>query len=186
MNSIYSIGYMRAQHEPRQTGFYSCFAVALGSTMGVALAADLFTLFLFYELLTLSTYPLVTHRRDAEAMRAGRLYLGLLLGTSMLLFLPAIIATYAFAGIIEFTPGGVLSGHAGPVALVFGREDKGLSNEDLDLCHRVVNIPSDPEYSSMNLGHAVAVMLYELAVARENAVTVEEVDLAVHAHPPLS
>jgi multicomponent Na+:H+ antiporter subunit D len=117
VNSIYSIGYMRAHGEPRQTGFYVCFAVALGSTMGVALARDLFTLFLFYEALTLSTYPLVTHRRDAEAMRAGRLYLGLLLGTSMLLFLPAIIATYALAGTMEFTPGGVLSGRAGPVAL---------------------------------------------------------------------
>lgn len=54
----------------------------------------------------------------------------------------------------------------GNVALVFGREDRGLSNEDLDRCHRVVNIPSDPDYSSMNLGHAVAVMLYELALAR--------------------
>jgi multicomponent Na+:H+ antiporter subunit D len=117
VNSIYSIGYMRAHDEPRQTGFYVCFAVALGSTMGVALARDLFTLFLFYEALTLSTYPLVTHRRDAEAMRAGRLYLGLLLGTSMLLFLPAIVATYALAGTMEFTPGGVLSGRAGPVAL---------------------------------------------------------------------
>jgi multicomponent Na+:H+ antiporter subunit D len=117
VNSIYSIGYMRAHDEPRQTGFYVCFAVALGSTMGVALARDLFTLFLFYEALTLSTYPLVTHRRDAQAMRAGRLYLGLLLGTSMLLFLPAIVATYALAGTMEFTPGGVLSGRTGPVAL---------------------------------------------------------------------
>ena len=54
----------------------------------------------------------------------------------------------------------------GPVALLFGREDKGLSNEDLDRCHRAVVIPTDPAYPSMNLGHAVAVMLYELAVAR--------------------
>jgi TrmH family RNA methyltransferase len=54
----------------------------------------------------------------------------------------------------------------GPVALVFGREDKGLSNEDLDRCNRAVVIPTDPAYPSMNLGHAVAVMLYELAVAR--------------------
>ena len=54
----------------------------------------------------------------------------------------------------------------GPVALLFGREDKGLSNEDLDRCHRVVVIPTDPGYPSMNLGHAVAVMLYELALAR--------------------
>ncbi len=54
----------------------------------------------------------------------------------------------------------------GPVALLFGREDKGLSNEDLDRCNRVVVIPTDPAYPSMNLGHAVAVMLYELALAR--------------------
>jgi len=55
---------------------------------------------------------------------------------------------------------------AGPVALVFGREDKGLSNEALDRCHRVVTMPTDPEYPSLNLAHAVAVMLYELALAR--------------------
>jgi TrmH family RNA methyltransferase len=55
----------------------------------------------------------------------------------------------------------------GPVALLFGREDKGLSNEALDRCHRVVTIPSDPEYPSLNLGHAVVLALYELAVARD-------------------
>jgi TrmH family RNA methyltransferase len=54
----------------------------------------------------------------------------------------------------------------GPVALLFGREDKGLSNEALDRCHRVVAIPSDPSYPSLNLGHAVAIALYELALAR--------------------
>jgi multicomponent Na+:H+ antiporter subunit D len=116
VNSIYSIGYMRAHHEPRQTSFYVCFAIALGSTIGIAFAKNLFTLFLFYEALTLSTYPLVTHSRDAEAMRAGRIYLGLLLGTSMLLFLPAIIAVWAIAGTLDFTPGGVLGGRIDPVA----------------------------------------------------------------------
>ncbi|MGH6925488.1 MAG: monovalent cation/H+ antiporter subunit D family protein [Propylenella sp.] len=110
VNSIYSIGYMRAHDEPRQTTYYVCFAVALGSTMGVAFAKNLFTLFLFYEALTISTYPLVTHKRDAEAMRSGRLYLLLLLGTSMALFLPAIFATYALAGTTDFAPGGILGG----------------------------------------------------------------------------
>ena len=55
---------------------------------------------------------------------------------------------------------------AGWVALLFGREDKGLSNEALDRCHRIVTIPSTPSYASLNLGHAVALMLYELALAR--------------------
>ena len=54
----------------------------------------------------------------------------------------------------------------GPAALLFGREDKGLSNEALDRCHRIVTIPSDPSYASLNLAHAVIIMLYELALAR--------------------
>jgi multicomponent Na+:H+ antiporter subunit D len=113
VNSIYSIGYMRANDEPRQTGFYVCFAVALGSTIGIAFAANLFTLFLFYEALTISTYPLVTHKADAEAIRAGRVYLLLLLGTSLALFLPAIVATWVLAGTLDFTPGGILADKAG-------------------------------------------------------------------------
>jgi multicomponent Na+:H+ antiporter subunit D len=116
VNSVYSIGYMRANREPRQTSYYICFAVAIGSTIGIAFAKNLFTMFLFYEALTLSTYPLVTHSRAAEAMRAGRIYLGLLLGTSMLLFLPAIFVTWYIAGTLDFTPGGVLGGKAGGVA----------------------------------------------------------------------
>jgi multicomponent Na+:H+ antiporter subunit D len=119
LNSIYSIGYMRAHEEPRQTSYYVCFAIALASTMGVAFAQNLFTLFLFYEALTISTYPLVTHNRDPEAMRSGRLYLLMLLGTSMVLFLPAIIATYFIAGTTDFTPGGILGGNtAGPALTV--------------------------------------------------------------------
>jgi multicomponent Na+:H+ antiporter subunit D len=114
VNSIYSIGYMRAGDEPRQTTYYVCFAIALASAMGVAFAKNLFTLFLFYEALTLSTYPLVTHRRDENAMRAGRIYLLLLLGTSMALFLPAIIATWTITGSLDFSPGGLLGGKVGP------------------------------------------------------------------------
>jgi multicomponent Na+:H+ antiporter subunit D len=113
VNSIYSIGYMRANNEPRQTSFYVCFALALGSTIGIAFAKNLFTLFLFYEALTISTYPLVVHKADAQAVRAGRIYLLLLLGTSLVLLLPAIVATWVVAGTLDFTPGGILAGKAG-------------------------------------------------------------------------
>ena len=112
VNSIYSIGYMRANKEPRQTVFYICFAIALGSTIGIAFAKNLFTLFLFYEALTIATYPLVTHKANEEAIRAGRIYFLLLLGTSLLFFLPAIIATWVLAGTLDFTPGGILAGKA--------------------------------------------------------------------------
>src|SRR5712664_4810608 len=60
----------------------------------------------------------------------------------------------------------VARAEAGPVALLFGREDKGLPNEALDRCHRVVTIPTNPAYASLNLAHAVVLMLYELALAR--------------------
>ena len=108
VNSIYSIGYMRANREAQQTRFYVCFALALACTMGIAFSANLLTLYLFYEALTLITYPLVTHHGDEEARRGGRLYLGVLLGTSIVFLLPAIAITWATAGTLEFTRGGIL------------------------------------------------------------------------------
>lgn len=110
VTSIYSIGYMRAHDESHQTRFYVCFAIALASTMGVALAENMMTLFVFYEALTLSTYPLVTHTGTPQARRAGRIYLGTLLGTSIGLQLVAIIWTWSVAGTLDFTPGGILTG----------------------------------------------------------------------------
>jgi multicomponent Na+:H+ antiporter subunit D len=119
VNSAYSIGYLRANQEPHQTRFYVCFALALAAAMGVALAANLLTLFLFYELLTLVTWPLVTHHGDAEARAGGRVYLGYLLGTSMALLLPAIVATWALAGTLDFAVGGIL-GSAGLSGAMLG------------------------------------------------------------------
>lgn len=110
INSIYSVGYMRGNKEQNQTRFYACFALALSATMGIAFAGNLFTLFLFYELLTLSTYPLVAHKGDAATVRSARIYLGVLLSTSIGLFLPAIIWTYSVAGTGDFTAGGILAG----------------------------------------------------------------------------
>jgi multicomponent Na+:H+ antiporter subunit D len=110
INSIYSVGYMRGNKEKNQTRFFACFALALSATIGVAFAGNLFTLFLFYELLTLSTYPLVAHKGDAATIRSARIYLGVLLSTSIGLFLPAIIWTYSVAGTGDFTTGGILAG----------------------------------------------------------------------------
>ena len=108
--TVYSIGYVRANKEQHQTRYYVCFAAALASAIGVAFAGNMFTLFLFYEALTLSTYPLVTHSGTDEARRAGRTYLGILLSTSILLQLFAILWTWVEAGTLEFRPGGILAG----------------------------------------------------------------------------
>lgn len=108
VSTLYSIGYMRGNDESHQTRFFACFALAIACTLGIAFSANLLTLFLFYEVLTLITYPLVTHHQDEEARKAGRVYLGFLLGSSLSLMLIAIIATWMMAGTVEFTPGGVL------------------------------------------------------------------------------
>jgi multicomponent Na+:H+ antiporter subunit D len=110
INSVYSIGYMRGNQEKNQTRFYTCFALALAATMGIAFAGNLFTLFLCYESLTLVTYPLVSHKGDKATVRSARVYLGILLCTSIGLLLPAIIWTYHVAGTGDFTVGGILAG----------------------------------------------------------------------------
>jgi len=127
LTSVYSIGYMRALDEHDQTRYYASFAVAMSATIGVAFSANLLTLYLFYEMLSLSTYPLVTHKQDAEARSAGRKYLTYLLGSSVALTLPAMILIYTLTGTLEFTAGGILAGKADAstvsillVLLVFG------------------------------------------------------------------
>ena len=114
VTSLYSIGYMRGHHEKNQTRFYIFFAIALSGAMGVAFAANMLTLFVFYEMLTLSTYPLVTHAGTEEAKRAGRTYLGVLLFTSIAFLLTATVWTWNVAGTLDFTVGGILAGKASP------------------------------------------------------------------------
>ncbi len=117
VNSLYSIGYMRGNAERHQTRFYVCFALAIAATMGVAFAANGLTLFLFYEMLTLVTYPLVTHHGTEEAKRGGRVYLGVLLSTSIMFFLLALAITWHAAGTLDFVPGGILAGRLGNAAI---------------------------------------------------------------------
>lgn len=110
LTSLYAIGYMRGHHEKNQTRFFACFALALSSTIGVAFAGNMLTLFTFYEVLSVCTYPLVTHSGTSEAKRAGRIYLGILLGTSIGFQLFAIGYTWIVAGTLDFTDGGILDG----------------------------------------------------------------------------
>ena len=111
VTSVYAFGYMRGTNEINQTRFYVCFAIALFGAMGVAFSANLLTLFIFYEVLTISTYPLVTHKGDAKAKAGGRTYLGILMTTSIVFLLPAVIWVYAVAGTLDFVPGGILEGN---------------------------------------------------------------------------
>jgi len=121
ITSFYSIGYMRGHHEKNQTGYFASFAVCLSATMGIAFAANLLTFFVFYELLTIATYPLVIHKRNDEAIKSGRKYLAYTLISGQL-FLIAIIWTYINAGNGDFQAGGFLTlehGSAGMLQLMF-------------------------------------------------------------------
>ena len=105
--SFYSIGYMRTTNEHSQTRYYTCFAISLSMTIGVAFSANLFTMFLFYEGLTLITYPLVAHKDTPEAKRGARKYAIYLLGTAKAFIVAAIILTYNLAGTLEFSKSGI-------------------------------------------------------------------------------
>ncbi len=118
VTAIYAAGYLRGTQEKNQTRFFVFLALSIAGAQSIALAGNLFTLFVGYEILTLATYPLVAHKGNSTARAGGRTYLGYLLPTSVALLLPAILIVQHSAGTGNFTPGGILA-HAdiGPVGL---------------------------------------------------------------------
>jgi hypothetical protein len=106
--SVYSIGYLRTLEEHAQTRYYCCFSLAILGAVGVAFSGNLVTFYIFYELLTISTYPLVSHEQTPEALFAGRKYLVYLL-TAGCFLLAAVAWTYSMTGETDFVPGGILS-----------------------------------------------------------------------------
>ena len=110
----YAIGYMRHGGYRHLARFFACYAIALGAAAGIAFADNLLTLFLFYEILSVSTYPLVAHEGSEKARRGARTYLALLLATSIGFWLPAMIWTWTVAGSMQFTAGGIMAGQVEP------------------------------------------------------------------------
>lgn len=160
ITTIYAIGYMRGNQEQHQTRFYICFALALAATCGIAFAGNVLTLFIFYEVLTLSTYPLVTHKGDQKAKAGGRVYLGILLSTSIGFLLLALLITYDLAGTTEFVAGGILKGHASPafVAILFALYMFGIGKAALMPFHRWLPAAMVAPTPVSALLHAVAVV----------------------------
>ena len=159
VNSVYSIGYMRGNKEKHQTRFYVFFAVSIAAALAVAFAGNVFTLFLFYECLTLSTYPLVSHKGDAKTIKSARIYLGVLISTSICLFLPAVIWAHSISD-GAFTPGGVMSEVlAGPaVGLMLGLFVFGIGKAAVMPVHRWLPAAMVAPTPVSALLHAVAVV----------------------------
>ncbi len=116
--SVYSVGYMRSSKEHAQTRFFACFTVSIFAAVGGAFAANLFTLLVFYEILSLATYPLVYHKETPESWAGSKKYIIYLVGTSKTALLAAVVLTYYIAGTLDLAPKGLLAGvNASPVLL---------------------------------------------------------------------
>jgi multicomponent Na+:H+ antiporter subunit D len=118
LTTVYSMGYLGTGPDRALARFHIYFSLTIAATMGVAFSVNLLTLYVFYEALTVITYPLVTHTGTAEAAQGGKRYLAYQLGTGIAFFLPAIVLTYTQAGTFDFVPGGVFGPDAGGPLLV--------------------------------------------------------------------
>lgn len=174
VTSVYAVGYMRGHHEPNQTRFYICFAVAISSAIGIAFAGNMLTLFIFYEVLTISTFPLVTHSGTPEAKRAGRVYLGILIGTSIGLQLVGIIWTYTLTGTLDFTPGGIMEGKVQPtiVAILLPLYVFGIGKAAVMPFHRWLP-------AAMVAPTPVSALLHAVAVVKAGVFTVLKVTIYI-------
>ena len=105
----YSIGYMRSLNEHAQTRYFCCFAIAVFSAVGVAFSANLFTLYLFYEILSVMTYPLVAHHEDDAAWEGSTKYMVYLMGLSKTFLLGAVVLTWMITGTLDFQSGGIFT-----------------------------------------------------------------------------
>lgn len=100
--AFYSMGYMRGLQEHAQTRFNACFALALFGAIGCAFSDNLFTMYLFYEIVSICTYPLVAHHQDKEGYAGARKYIVYLTTTAKFFLLPAIVLIYVLTGTLDF------------------------------------------------------------------------------------
>lgn len=107
VTTIYAIGYL--ERSPNRSRFFGFFSLCVSATIGVALAGNLLTFVIFYEILTLATYPLVAHRGTPEATRGAKIYLAYTMGGGVLLLVGA-IWLQVLSGPADFVQGGFLSG----------------------------------------------------------------------------
>ena len=182
LTTIYAIGYMRGHHEKNQTRFFACFAVAIFAAMAAAYSANLFTLFVAYEVMTISTYPLVTHHGDEKAKRGGRVYLGILLSTSVAFFMLAIAWTQNIAGTLDFKSGGILqpaldSGEVTltQLAVLLGLFAFGIGKAALMPFHRWLP-------AAMVAPTPVSALLHAVAVVKVGVFSILKVSIYIFGH----
>ncbi|WP_348674169.1 proton-conducting transporter membrane subunit [uncultured Abyssibacter sp.] len=160
VTSLYAIGYLRGAHEKHHTRFFIFFALAIFAAMLIAFAANGLTLFIGYEAMTFATWPLVAHKGTPEARRGARIYLAVLLTTSIGLLLPALVWTYVLTGTTDFRDGGILAGKASPgtLAVLYAMFLFGIGKAALMPFHRWLPSAMVAPTPVSALLHAVAVV----------------------------
>ena len=158
--ALYTVGYMRGNHEKHQTRFAVFYAIAVHAAMAIAWSGNLLVLFIFYEVLTFSTYPLVTHKESRLARDAGRLYMGILVTTSVVLLLPAVIWVWMATGTTDFIHGGIIGEQISPALLpvLMGLFAFGIGKAALMPLHRWLPAAMVAPTPVSALLHAVAVV----------------------------
>ena len=174
LTTVFAGGYLRAEKDPAQTRFFIFFALTIAAAMWIALSANLITLLIGYEVMTLATWPLVAHRGDADARRGARTYIVVLLVTSIGLLLPAIVWTWVLAGTTDFTPGGLLAGRtsSGVLTLLFALYLFGIGKAALMPVHRWLP-------AAMVAPTPVSALLHAVAVVKAGVFTVLKVAVYV-------
>ncbi|MGW0824379.1 proton-conducting transporter transmembrane domain-containing protein [Streptomyces sp. NPDC002845] len=174
VTTVYAAGYLRAAREPALDRFFAFFALTIASAMWIALSANLVTLLIGYELMTLATWPLVAHHGDKQARRGARTYVVMLLVTSIGLLLPAIIWTWVLAGTTDFRLGGILAGQAGSgvLTLLFALYLFGIGKAALMPVHRWLP-------AAMVAPAPVSALLHAVAVVKAGVFTVLKVTVYV-------
>ena len=178
--TFFARAYLDGTGDRRQPKFFAFFSASISATICIAFAIDLFSLFVFYELLTLLTWPLVSHKGDEASRSGGRTYLALLLGTSLML-LAAVIITYLLAGSLEFRPGGVLAGADLPVqllALLYALFCWGIGKAALMPFHRWLP-------AAMVAPTPVSALLHAVAVVKAGVFSILKVTIYIFSLPLL-
>ena len=172
---IYAIGYMRGNNEDNHARFYAAFCFSIAATLGIAFSANMFSLFIFYEILTIATYPLVAHKGTEEAKRGARIYVGTLLGTSIGLQMVGITWTYVIAGTLDFTQGGILHDKevsAGLAAVLLALYAFGIGKAALMPFHKWLP-------AAMVAPTPVSALLHAVAVVKAGVFTILKVGIYI-------
>lgn len=172
---LYAIGYMRGNKEDNHARFFAAFGFSIAATLGIAFSSNMFSLFIFYEMLTIATYPLVAHKGTEEAKRGARIYVGILLGTSIGLQMLAIVWTYVIAGTLDFTQGGILHDKevgAGLAAILLALYAFGIGKAALMPFHKWLP-------SAMVAPTPVSALLHAVAVVKAGVFTMLKVGIYI-------